>query len=99
MHEIQAVFHFEGGTWWAESPDLPGLTVVADTMTQLRAQFVDAAAFHLDTDELIEVHDSLIVATASAPLIYSVNTSGAGVNVETGPRRPNVVMQRELAVA
>lgn len=34
--------HYEDGTWWAESTNLPGWTAVADTTDQLNALLREA---------------------------------------------------------
>lgn len=38
--------------WWADTDAVPGLTVVADTLRELRALIDEAAAAHLGTTEV-----------------------------------------------
>lgn len=45
MRVIRMIVHAEGGTLWAESPDLPGFSAAADTFAELRQLIVDGAQF------------------------------------------------------
>lgn len=47
----------EGATfvWWADSPEVPGFTVAADTMSELRALATEGLDFvGVDVDRLVE---------------------------------------------
>jgi predicted RNase H-like HicB family nuclease len=59
MTTINLVIHHDEGTWWAESPDLEGFTVVAASLAELRVTARDAVTFHLDADHPIDVRESL----------------------------------------
>ncbi len=38
MRQIRIHYHRDGGSWWADSADLPGWTAVGDSIEQVRAQ-------------------------------------------------------------
>lgn len=63
MVRVPLVVHYEEGTWWADSPALKGLTVVAGTLGELRVLAREGAAFHLETDEEIVLLESMSIAT------------------------------------
>lgn len=45
-------YHSEAGTWWAESPEAPGFTAVADTLSEFRELSRTGLAFYFETDDL-----------------------------------------------
>jgi len=50
MRSVQFVVHMDVGdndvVWWAESPDIPGLSVAADTLVDLRRLVSESASIH-----------------------------------------------------
>lgn len=57
MRRIAVRYVREGGLWWADSVNVPGLSVTADSIGELRLQVQRAVAFALDDApfELVEV--------------------------------------------
>jgi len=45
---VRVVAFEDEGSWWAETPDYPGLTVVAATREELTGRIKPAVAFHLE---------------------------------------------------
>lgn len=60
MSAISILVHSEEGSWWAESPELPGLSIAADSLPELRAMIVPAIAFHRESDEEPEIVEVLV---------------------------------------
>lgn len=77
MAVAKIVMHFEDGLWWAESPDLDGFTVVAPSLAALRVEVREAAAFHLGSDEPVEVAEVLGGAQSAADVRWVSRTGGA----------------------
>ena len=69
MNAVSILVHAEESSWWAESPELPGLSIAADSLAELRALIAPAVAFHLDSDEEPEVVEVLVD-------VLSVSTRG-----------------------
>lgn len=42
--DINVTYHAEAGTWWAESPELPGFTAMAEDFAGIRELVSDAVA-------------------------------------------------------
>lgn len=87
MKRIRVVLHFEEGTWWAESPDIEGLTVVAETFSELHRMVRDAVTFHFDTSECFELAESLADA-ASARDVSWVSRTGGTHERQVQPQAP-----------
>jgi len=49
---ISVMYHLDHDAWWAESPDVPGWTVVGETFAEIRDLAVDGACFALESDDL-----------------------------------------------
>jgi len=77
MTTINLVIHHAQGTWWAESPDLEGFTVVAASLAELRVTAREAVTFHLDADHPIDVRESL---SNDAAIDVGPNTSETGTH-------------------
>lgn len=45
---IRILIHHEEDSWWAESPDLPGLTVAEDSRESLLAAIKPALEYYID---------------------------------------------------
>lgn len=50
MRQITVRYHKEAGTWWAESPDLPGFSAAADSRDELRVLVSEGVAFAVDDE-------------------------------------------------
>lgn len=58
--EVTVVYHFEDGSWWADSDDAPGYYAGADTLEQLRQRVREGLEFHFEdsvdvSEEIIEI--------------------------------------------
>lgn len=57
---VGVVYHFENGSWWADSDDAPGYYAGADTLEQLREYVHEGLEFHFEdsvviSEEIIEM--------------------------------------------
>ena len=43
MKSISIHYHVDRGSWWAESPELPGWTAAGDSFDEVRAQALTGA--------------------------------------------------------
>jgi predicted RNase H-like HicB family nuclease len=46
--EITVTYHFEDGTWWAESDDVPGFFAAGQSVGETRQLVRSGLAFHFD---------------------------------------------------
>lgn len=53
MAPIRVVYHREGESWWAESPDVDGYTAAAASLSDLRGLVRGGLPFLLDTIEVM----------------------------------------------
>jgi predicted RNase H-like HicB family nuclease len=60
MSAVSVLVHSGEGSWWADSPELPGLSIAADSLAELRALIAPAVAFHLESDEEPEIVEVLV---------------------------------------
>lgn len=56
--KVRMVFHFEDGSWWADSEDVPGYYAGAGTLKELRERVREGLEFHLE--EPVEISEELI---------------------------------------
>lgn len=56
--EVRVVYHFEDGSWWADSDDAPGYYAGADTLDQLRERVLEGLEFHFE--DSVEVSEEII---------------------------------------
>lgn len=78
MKRARIVLHYEDGSWWAESPDLEGFTVVAQTLRELQSAVREAVAFHLKSNDPVEISESLAAAQPAAEVSWVSRTGGQG---------------------
>lgn len=57
---VRMVYHFEDGSWWADSDDAPGYYAGAETLEQLRKSVREGLEFHLEDsvdglEEVVEI--------------------------------------------
>lgn len=45
---VKIVYHREDGTWWADSPDMPGFSAVSDTFAGTRRLAIEDIPFYFD---------------------------------------------------
>lgn len=60
MIEARVVYHYEDGSWWADSEDAPGYYAGASNLEELRQLVREGLKFHFEepvrvTDEVFEV--------------------------------------------
>jgi predicted RNase H-like HicB family nuclease len=58
--EVRVVYHFEDGSWWADSEDAPGYYAGAEGLEELRKLVQEGLEFHFEdsvnvSDEAFEV--------------------------------------------
>lgn len=84
MRQITVIYHQESGTWWAESPNLPGFSSAADSLTELRRLTREGVSFALEG----EPHMILEVSMAKPTLPVQQRVGSAGVE-SLMPSMPN----------
>lgn len=77
MTRARVVLHYEDGSWWAESPDLEGFTVVAPTLRELQLAVRDAVAFHLESEEPVQIAESMAGARSAEEVAWVSRTGGS----------------------
>ena len=94
MRHTHVVMHYEDGSWWADSPDLEGFTVVAPTLAALQVAVRGALAFHLDTDEPVLVAESMAGAQSAGDATW-VPRSGGSSDQRMETRTPRATMREK----
>jgi predicted RNase H-like HicB family nuclease len=80
MALVRVIYHQEEGSWWAISPDMPGLIVAGDTAEEVRDLAVEALAEEGHTPEHLAADGSLVFpAPTRADFHGDLATSCAGV--------------------
>lgn len=107
MTPATVVYHHEDGTWWADSPDVPGFTAVSDTLSELRQMVREGVPFYLDESE-VELYEQNVDGTpvrdvrlsgpsawvsASAALAPSSTTSASRGGTAARMTRPMVHLE------
>jgi predicted RNase H-like HicB family nuclease len=77
MNRTNVVMHDEDGSWWADSPDMEGFTVVAPTLVALQEAARGALAFHLDTDQSVLVAESMAGAESAGGVTWVPRSGGS----------------------
>ena len=77
MNRTNVVKHYEDGSWWADSPDMEGFTVVAPTLAALQEAVRGALAFHLDTDQSVLVAESMAGAESAGGVTWVPRSGGS----------------------
>lgn len=88
MRQITVRYHKEAGVWWAESPDLAGFSVAADSRDELTTLVREGVAFALDDAPHMILEASWTSTGESAPMTRS-NTPPVPLTPQVGytPRR------------
>lgn len=73
MRRAIAIYHWEPEGCWAESPDAPGFSAAADTLSELREQVRSGLSFYFDdevevVDEMPDAHPRWALS-ADAPIV------------------------------
>ena len=92
MTRTKVVMHYEEGSWWADSPDLEGFTVVAPTLVELQDAVRAAIAFHVDTNQPVLVAESMAGAQSAGDVTW-VPRSGGPSDQRMAPRTPRATMR------
>lgn len=56
MDCVRVIHHHEDGSWWAESPDLPGWFAAADTYAEARQLAEEGVRFELEREDVTVEH-------------------------------------------
>jgi predicted RNase H-like HicB family nuclease len=48
MEPVRVIYHYEEGSWWAESPDLKGWTAIAETYEEIVKLVEEGIPFALE---------------------------------------------------
>ena len=56
MDRIRVIHHYEDGSWWAESPDVPEWTAAADTYEDAHRLAEEGIRFALERDDVAVEH-------------------------------------------
>ncbi len=95
MRQVTVIYHYEDGTWWAESPT-PGLeTFVAGggSLDETRRLAREGATFHLeDKVRLTELYDPQPVVTHLSVVEPSSNVTIWGAPTPSAGIRPKVTI-------
>ena len=70
MEPIRVLYHTEDGTWWADSPDVPGWIGGADTFDETRRLVEEGIPWALERDDVVLEHyvpAPSVVAAEAAP--------------------------------
>lgn len=82
--QVEVIYHHEDGTWWAESPTLPGWSAAAPTFEDLRPLTREGVALaaevddtQLDLRESVEGSFAPTVLGVGAKLTFSCSAAAA----------------------
>jgi predicted RNase H-like HicB family nuclease len=76
VSEIRVTYHQEEGSWWAESPDVPGFSATAEDLVELRTLVREGLTFHLRVDS-VDVRESLADDGIVASVVVTQVLTGA----------------------
>jgi len=84
MKRVHVIYRHEAGSWSAESPDVPGYTAVAETLTELRGLVREGLPFFLDEPIFIDEAGFFAGATVGGVAAFSaVSTSSVIGNLKS----------------
>lgn len=75
--DVRVIYHYEDGTWWADSPNIERWTAAADTVEDLIPLVIDGVSFALDTDDVRLTH----VPAPDLMDVFAGRTSGGRVRL------------------
>lgn len=64
MREVSVHYHWEPKGWWADSPDLPGLSAAGATFTEVRSLAVEGIDFAVE-EPVVVIEEGVIGHPAS----------------------------------
>lgn len=76
--DITVIYHYEDGSWWADSPDIDRWSAAAPSLEELIALVSDGVPFALENDALSVTH----VPAADLRDVFAGRTAGARVRLE-----------------
>jgi predicted RNase H-like HicB family nuclease len=71
---VRLLFHEDEGSWWADSPDLPGFMAAADTFEEVRAMAGEGAAFF--AGEVVAITEAMDFHASFAGEVLTFSESG-----------------------
>ncbi|MFI7586253.1 type II toxin-antitoxin system HicB family antitoxin [Spongisporangium articulatum] len=69
MSVITMQYHHEGGSWWAESDDVPGFSALADSLAALRAEVREGLAFHFEDGDVADLDVRELIVDQAASVV------------------------------
>jgi predicted RNase H-like HicB family nuclease len=74
MRTVHVIYHYEEGSWWAESPDVIGWSAAGATFAEISANVAEGLEFFLDERvQVVEMitGDAALVAPATCGAILT----------------------------
>jgi predicted RNase H-like HicB family nuclease len=71
VSETRVTYHHEDDTWWAESPDVPGFSATADSLSALRTLVWEGLAFHLEQESVDLLESMAGSGVVASVVVYS----------------------------
>ncbi len=96
MTLAKIVMHYEEGSWWAESSDLAGFTVVAPTLRELQTAVREAVRFHFETNDTVNVAEFLADAMPAANVSWR-SLSGGSTNSRFETKAPQTHLPQKAS--
>jgi predicted RNase H-like HicB family nuclease len=108
MMTARVIYHYEDGSWWAESPDVPRWSAAGETFNEVRKLAEEGIPFatqeedwnlrHLVPGELLPYFGAAVGAGATAGAISRVRLAPlAGVHVVAEPLPAGVDQEHSVA--
>jgi hypothetical protein len=78
MSHVNVIYHYDAGSWWADSPDIDRWSAAADEISELVELVVDGVPFALEKDDVEISH----FPAPDLMGVFSGGTAGAKVRVQ-----------------
>lgn len=82
LKTVHLRYHYEQGTWWAESRDLPGFSAAGATFNETRQLAHEGVAFQLPDEQVMILEEASMLVGSSAASGNPVETSGSRLVAE-----------------
>ncbi|HEX3804974.1 MAG TPA: hypothetical protein VHV75_19260 [Solirubrobacteraceae bacterium] len=76
--DVKVIYHYEDGSWWADSPDVERWSAAADELEDLITLVSEGVPFALETEDLQIEH----LPAPDLMEIFSGRTAGGRVRVQ-----------------
>jgi predicted RNase H-like HicB family nuclease len=91
METVHVVYHRDGDSWWADSPEVAGWTATAETLNELSALVEKGVRFALGRDDVLIEHVLGYELPAHAEVVFDfigdrTVVAPASVDLEAGRR-------------